>query len=222
MKPIANEKGAALITALMLTMISLAIVMLLLYYVTTGIQMSASQKRYKTVLEAAYGGASISVNELIPQLNSAIFGNYSSGVALGVQAFLKKYEGTDLHMTLGNQDCLLQKLDNATVDWGNSCSKTLDPRDKPDMTFLLKSTLDSSKFTQPPAFKVFTKIVGTPVKGNTDKADKPNLRKGENVVESAEIEGGGVTIPTTYRIEVRAERETNPQEKANISVLYAY
>ena len=46
----------------------------------------------------------------------------------------------------------------------------------------------------------------------------PNLRKGENVVESSGIEGGGVTIPTTYRIEVRAERETNPQEKANISV----
>ncbi|MRR05786.1 MAG: hypothetical protein EG828_02410 [Deltaproteobacteria bacterium] len=50
----------------------------------------------------------------------------------------------------------------------------------------------------------------------------PNLLKGENIVESAEIDGGGITIPTTYRIEVRAERETNPQEKANISVLYAY
>ena len=218
MKPITNEKGAALITALMLTMISLAIVMLLLYYVTTGIQMSASQKRYKTVLEAAYGGVSVSVNEFIPQLNSAIFGNYSSGV----HDLLTKYaSNSNLSMTLGNLDCLQQKLDNATADWGNSCSKTLDPRDNPDMTFILKSTL-SSTFTQPPDFKVYTKIVGTPVKGNTDKADKPNLRKGENVVESAGIEGGGVTIPTTYRIEVRAERETNPQEKANISVLYAY
>jgi hypothetical protein len=88
------------------------------------------------------------------------------------------------------------------------------------MTFVLKSTLTGLQSN--PGFKVYTKIVSTPVKGNTDKADKPNLRKGENVIESAEVEGTGVTIPTTYRVEVRAERETNPQEKANISVLYAY
>jgi len=218
MKPVINQKGAALITALMLTMISLAIVMLLLYYVTTGLQMSGSQKRYKNVLEAAYGGASLSVNEFIPKLNSAIFGNYSSGV----QELLADYaSSSNLTMTLGNQACLQQKLDNATANWG-ACSKTLDPRDNPDMTFVLKSTLDPSKFNQPPGYKVYTKIVGTPVKGNTDKADMPNLRKAENVVESAEIAGGGVTIPTTYRIEVRAERVTNPLEKANISVLYAY
>ncbi|MRR55494.1 MAG: pilus assembly protein PilX [Deltaproteobacteria bacterium] len=214
-----NEKGAALITALMLTLISLAIIMLLLYYVTTGLQMSASQKRYKTVLEAAYGGTSFSVNEFIPKLNSAIFGNYTSGV----KELLTSYaSNSNLSLTLGNLSCLQQKLDNSTNNWGSGCSKTLDPRDHPDMTFVLKSTLDTSKFIQPTGYKVYTKIVGTPIKGNTDKADMPNLRKGENVVESADIEGGGLTIPTTYRIEVRAERETNPQEKANISVLYAY
>ena len=219
MKPMRNEKGAALITALMLTLISLAIVMLLLYYVTSGILVSASQKRYNSVLEAAYGGTSLSINEFIPKLNSAIFGNYSSGVQDLMASYAKS---SDLNMTLGNLTCLQQKLDNSTNNWGAGCSKTLDPRDNPDMTFVLKSTLDTNKFIQPPGYKVYTKIVGTPIKGNTDKADMPNLRKGENVVESAGIEGGGVTIPTTYRIEVRAERENNPQEKANISVLYAY
>ncbi len=219
MKPVTNQKGAALITALMLTLISLAIIMLLLYYVTTGIQMSASQKRYKTVLEAAYGGTSFAVNEFVPKLNSAIFGNYSTGVSDLMTSYASN---TSLNLSLGNLACLQQKLDSTTNKWSSGCSKTIDPRDNPDMTFVLKSTLDTNIFKQQPGYKVYAKIVGTPVKGNTDKADMPNLRKGENVVESADIEGGGLTIPTTYRIEVRAERETNPQEKANISVLYAY
>ena len=139
MKPITNEKGAALITALMLTMISLAIVMLLLYYVTTGIQMSASQKRYKTVLEAAYGGASAFRQRVYTATQQChLWRLFRRRSAVARRNTLRT---DNLSMTLGNLDCLQQKLDNATVDWGNSCSKTMDPRDNPDMTFILKSTL---------------------------------------------------------------------------------
>jgi hypothetical protein len=210
-----NEKGIALVTALMLTLISLAIVMALMYFVTTGVQVSAANKRYKNVVEAAYGGVSLAVNEFIPSLNNALFGNYSSGVS----DLLTKYSSSNIDLALPSGACLRQKLDNASADWG-TCSKSLDPKENPDMTFVLKSNL--AGHTSDAGFKVFTKIVDTPVKGNTDKADNPNLSKGENITESAEIEGTGVTIPTTYRVEVRAERETNPKEKSNISVLYAY
>jgi hypothetical protein len=215
MRIIRNEKGIALVTSLMLTLISLAVVMALMYFVTAGIQVSAANKRYKNVVEAAYGGVSLAVNEFIPSLNNAIFGDYSSDLT----ALLGKYGSSNIDLALPSGNCLKTKLDNATVDWG-ACSRSLDPRDKPDMTFVLKSSL--TNHTTDAGFRVFTKIVDTPVKGNTDKADNANLSKGENITESAEIEGTGVTIPTTYRVEVRAERETNPKEKANISVLYAY
>jgi Tfp pilus assembly protein PilX len=217
MKLLRNEKGIALVTSLLLTLIGLGIIMVLMYSVTANIKVSAASKRYKNVVEAAYGGVSLSVNEFIPSLNNAIFGNYSSGVS----ELLTKYaDSNKISLDIPSLACLRDKLDNATANWNPSCSKTPDPKDKPDMTFVLKSTL--STFSRSQGFKVYTKIVGTPIKGNTDKADRPNLRKGENVIESAEVEGTGVTIPTTYRVEVMAEQETNPREKANISVLYAY
>ena len=127
---------------------------------------------------------------------------------------------SNIDLKIPDAGCLREKLDNATENWSSSCSKTLNPKDNPDMTFVLKA--DISHFQTNPGFRVFTKIVATPVKGNTDKADLPNLRKAENVIESAETESTGVTIPTTYRLEVQAEQEANPREKANISVLYAY
>lgn len=227
MKVLNNEKGIALVTSLLLTLISLAIVSALMYFVMTGLQLSAAGKRYKNVVEAGYGGVSLTVNEIIPRLNAAIFGNFSSGSTSGVGELLTSYAGSgNIDLQLSNLDCLKQKLDNSTVDWGSTCSaqsKNMDPKVSPDFTFLLKSSQNPAfAFNETPAFRVYSKIVDTPVKGNTDKSDRPNLRKGENVTDSAGIEGTGVTIPTTYRIEVRAEREMNPQEKSNISVLYAY
>lgn len=227
MKYVNNEKGIALVTALLLTLISLTIVAALMYFVTTGIQLSAAGKRYKNVVEAGYGGVALTVNEIVPTLNYAIFSNFSSGSSSGVQTLLTKYAGSgNLDLQLSNLDCLKSKLDNSTVYWSSACSahnKSMDPKDSPDFTFVLKHTLDTQAgFQSNPGFRVYSKIVDTPVKGNTDKTDRPNLRKGENVTDSAEIGGTGVTIPTTYRIEVRAERETNPQEKSNLSVLYAY
>lgn len=227
MKYINNEKGIALVTSLLLTLIALTIIAGLMYFVTTGIQLSAAGKRYKNVVEAGYGGVALTVNEIVPALNYAIFSNFSSGSSSGVQTLLTKYAGSgNLDLQFSNLDCLKSKLDNSTVYWDSACTahnKSMDPKDSPDFTFVLKHTLDTqSGFQSNPGFRVYSKIVDTPVKGNTDKTDMPNLRKGENVTDSAEIGGTGVTIPTTYRIEVRAERVTNPQEKSNLSVLYAY
>ncbi len=221
MKTIGNEKGIALVTSLLLTLIAVGIIMMLMTTVMTGIRTSAANKRYKNVVQAAYGGVSLAVNEFIPRLNNAIFGNYSSGPDSGLQQLLTEYASTsNISLDIPSPGCLREKLDNATENWSSSCSKTLNPKDNPDMTFVLKS--DISHFQTNPGFRVFTKIVATPVKGNTDKADLPNLRKAENVIESAETESTGVTIPTTYRLEVQAEQEANPRERANISVLYAY
>jgi Tfp pilus assembly protein PilX len=212
-----NERGIALVTALMLTLVSLVLVMALMYFIETGTRVSASAKRYQNVQQAAYGGVSLTVNELIPRLENAIFGNYSSGSQSGIQKLKTDYA----NLTLNDLGCLKQKLSSTSATWGGACSQSLDPKSSPDMTFLLKATLTS---TLQPAqgYVVYTKIVDTPIIGNTDPANLSNLRKPENVNESIQNEGTGVTIPTTYRIEIRAEREQNPQERSNLSVVYSY
>ncbi|HEX2768214.1 MAG TPA: pilus assembly PilX N-terminal domain-containing protein [Geobacteraceae bacterium] len=212
-----NERGIALVTALMLTLVSLVLVMALMYFIETGTRVSAAAKRYQNVQQAAYGGVSLTVNELIPRLENAIFGNYSSGTQSGIQKLKTDYA----NLTLPDLGCLKQKLNSSSATWSSACSKSLDPKSSPDMTFLLKSTL-SNTLQPAQGYVVYTKIVDTPIVGNTDPANLGNLRKPENVNESLQVEGNGVTIPTTYRIEVRAERQQNPQEKSNLTVLYAY
>ena len=93
-------------------------------------------------------------------------------------------------------------------------SKSLDPKAKPDMTFILRAS------EQTPNFKVYTKLVDT-TPGNSDLSGFELLDSGAGVVGSS----SGVSpkhIPALYRVEVQGERETNPQEKAQLSVLYAY
>ena len=54
MKSLQNERGIALITSLLLTLISLAIVLAVLYLITQGIQVSGSSKRYTNAREASF------------------------------------------------------------------------------------------------------------------------------------------------------------------------
>ena len=215
-----NERGIALVTALMLTLVSLVLVMALMYFIETGTRVSASAKRYQNVQQAAYGGVSLTVNELIPRLENAIFGNYSSG---GVNSAIQKLKAdfNSASLTLPDLACLKQKLNSTSATWSGACSNSLDPKSSPDMTFLLKSTL-TAPLNLAQDYIVYTKIVDTPIVGNTDPANLSNLRKPENVNESMQNEGNGVTIPSTYRIEIRAERQQNPQERSNLSVVYSY
>lgn len=217
MKYLRNKNGIALVTALMLTLIMLVIVMALMYFIETGTRVSGAAKRYKNVQEAAYGGVSLTVNELIPRLENAIMGNYSTGGQSAIQILKNDYATLNFQ----NLDCLKQKLSLSSSQWSSSCSNSLDAKTAPDMTFTLKSTLIN--FTQSKqGYIVYAKIVDTPVVGNTDPADKQNLRKSENINESNRVSGTGVTIPYTYRIEVRAERQQNPLERSNLTVVYAY
>ncbi len=217
MNSLRNERGIALVTALMLTLVSLVMVMALMYFIETGTRVSAAGKRYQNVQQAAYGGVSLTVNELIPRLENAIFGNYSTGSQSGIQLLKADYAG----LNLPDLGCLKQKLNTSSETWSAACSKSLDPKSSPDMTFLLQATL-SNTLLPPQGYVVYTKIVDTPIVGNTDPANLSNLRKPENVNESNQVEGNGVTIPTTYRIEIRAERQQNPQERSNLSVVYSY
>lgn len=213
MRNMHNNKGIALVTALMLTLISLTIVMYLMYMVTAGIKQSGASKRYKTALEASYGGVEVITKEIMPLMFSNL-ANPTTPLAFASFMDLK---------TSGNT-CLQEKLTRPPEQWSASCSNTSDPKAGFDLSMRLNSS------TAEP-YIVYSKIVDSAC---SDKRSYPDGKcTGSDLSGIDYLDGGtsvsgstsGVTtkpMPAIYRIEVRAERATNPQEKSNLSVLYAY
>ncbi len=199
-----NENGVALITALLLTLISLVIAMMLLYMVIMGTKMSAAQKRYKNSLAASYGGVELFTGEVIPKL----FQGYSTS------KISDAIPGIDLNIATTNA-CLQQKVKSRVADWTscNADSMTADPKKSPDMSFRLPGMSPGSDYT------VFAKIVDTKP-GNSDQSG--------NYLDAGVAVAGNVPgvppphQPSLLTIEVQGERSDNPQEKANLSVLYMY
>lgn len=202
MKLIASQRGIALVTTLMLTLISMAIVMAMFYLIGQGVQISASQKRYRTALEASYGGAEVVLKDVVP----LIFQGYSSA------KIHTQFADVDMQFPSGNT-CLKQKLNFPTSQWSSSCSQTLQAKAASDISFTLPAT---GAGTAP--FTVFTKIVDT-ILGNSDTSGLQ--LEGAGVAEASSV----ITpqhFPFVYRLEVQAERSTKAAEQANLSVLYAY
>jgi len=222
MNPLANNKGIALVTALMLTLISLTIVMYLLYMVTSGVKLSGANKRYKTALEASYGATDLVIKEIIPTLFTSTI-----AASLGDPNYLHPTTAlsglyASLNFSTSTDACLMEKLTKPSSQW--TCSKTTDPKDSPDFKIQLNST-GSVPFT------VYTKIVETIC---SDKRPYPTGKctgsdlSGIDYLDGGQGTTGGSTgvsvqaMPAIYRIEVRGERTINPVEKAGLSVLYAY
>ncbi|CAG0956129.1 pilus assembly protein PilX [Geobacter sp.] len=194
-----NERGVALVTALMLTLISLAIAMSLLYMVLSGTRMSAAQKRYKSSLDASHGAAELFTKQVIERT----FQGYSS--AKIEEAF------STVNLKMVDSACFQDKIGKPTTQWGSDCSSTVEPTDFPDMTAKLSGTGTD--------FNVYGKIVDT-VPGNSDLSGI-QLDSGAGVAGT----GSGISpqhLPGIYTIEVQAESEANAREKARLSVLYEY
>ena len=195
-----NEKGIALVTALMFTLISLTIVMALLYMITRSTQISGQQKKYKTSLEAAYGGTEIITKDIIPMILS----NTS------ISTITDTFEAIDMEV-FATQNCLQSKLTLATKNWPAGCSNTPNPKKEPDLTFQLSAATGNP-------FTVYSKIVDT----SSGNSDVSGLQlEGSGVAEGSSL----ITpqhFPYIYRVEVQGERENNSTAQANIEVLYAY
>lgn len=215
-----NEKGIALITALLFTLLSLGIVMTLLYMVTLGTKVTGAEKRYKTALEASYGATELLSKDILP----SIFKNYTT--AASIATVPANYYGVSLGIP--DSSCLAQKTQKPTSQWNTTLctnsTKTATPNESPDMTFNLKAANDAT------GYNVYTKIVdtrcgGDPTKGqvcsNSDSSGIDYLDGGGGVTS-----GGGVVQPQPrpayYKIEIQGERASNPIEKSKLSVLYAY
>jgi hypothetical protein len=230
MKYLRNQEGIALVTAMMFTLLCLAMVSVLIYYVLLGTKLSAAQKAYRNSLEASYGGTEVVTKILIPQL----FGGYSTGklplltdygrsVGLQIAGTGMSSGGSPTSVSGMSSDAVLkEKLDKKYDDWtGPSDSKKVDPKTMPDFIFTLKGTTSVSDF------KVYSKIVDTvPGVGLIYKPNASyNLEADGGVAYGGgSSSGGGKTMrtPSIYTIEVQSEAAVNPKEKSNLTVLYAY
>lgn len=207
-----DNKGIALITALLFTLISLAIIMALLTIVTQGTRVSGASKSYSSATEAGYGAVDMVSRDILPAIfkGSFISANYAS-----------------VGLSFPLATCFNQKLGSPTSLWTDCTTglpASLDPTQSPDMIFNLKADND------PTGFKVYAKIADTRCGGdtttgepcsNSDNSGVDYLDAGSGVTSSS----GSVTPqhrPAYYRIEVQSERAVNPNEKSQLSVLYAY
>jgi hypothetical protein len=207
-----NKRGAALITALMLTTVSLVICLALLYIITQSTKSTASQKRYSNSLAASYGGAEM-VKDIMPRLMS--YSTARSGIAT-ISGF------TNVNLAFPSNtadlDCFTRKMKFSTSQWGSACTdenKSSNAGLKPDFTFKLNGLTSGN------GFRVSAKIVNT-IKGNSDISGVDYLEAGLGVSQA----GGGVIapqhFPSLFTVELRGEREVNAKERAEVSVLYAY
>jgi len=205
-----NDKGIALVTSLMLTLIIMTVIMATFYLITAGTIQTGASKRYKTALDASYGGGQMVVKDLIPQLLqnftapnmiSLVTNNFASAIGLQIQT--------------SSLACLQAKLTQNTSKWQaascSSSSSSLNPTQMPDFQFSLQSNGQNP-------YTVYSKIVDT-VQGNTDMSGLQLLGGG---VAEAQTSVTAQHFPYIYRVEVQAERSTNATEQANLSVVYAY
>jgi hypothetical protein len=205
-----NNKGIALITALMFTLIILVLIMGVLSMVNLGSKVGGETKIYKNTVEAAYGGADVSMNDVIPRL----FLNISTGI------IRNDYNKTNFNklMTFGSNACIKQKRDfvKTGTNWSACGDKGIDAKKSPDMTFQLVGTNNQS-------FTVYSKIVDT-IPGV--------VYPGTNSTSGSQLLGGGVTESSAgstmslahfiYRVEVTSEKTVKPQGGSKVSVLYEY
>jgi hypothetical protein len=217
MKYLRNEDGIALVTALLFTLICLAMIMTLMYYVTTATKMSAAQKRYRSSLEASYGGTELVTRTIIPRL----FSNYTTGmISLGNDFGGTGTNKLDLQINgpgMSTKQILLAKLNFGTNDWGAGISRRdVNPKIMPDFIFTLKGQNSDRDF------RVYGKIVDTIAGvGLIDGSTIEDLDAGQAVAGTSTTTSTPRT-PTIYSIEVQGEAAVNPKEKAGLSVLYAY
>jgi len=204
-----DSGGVALITALMFTLISLVIAMSMMYIITQSTKVSGTNKRYKTAIEASYGGAELLAKDMIPFL-MVNFNNSANLAGLVGTAYSSVNAVLGQGGTPADVACLQAKLRGPSSTWPAGCSNTPSPTDHPDLTYNVLSATGNP-------YKIYSKIVETKA-GNTDTSGLQ--LEGEGVAE-ASSSIAPMHNPYIYRLEVQGQQSAT-SERANIEVLYAY
>ncbi len=219
MKILRCEKGIALVTVLVLSLIALAIVSTLIYFVTQGTRFSGFFKRYETVREAAYGGGEIVAALIKNRGELDITGLTFSSFSTDDNGFIPCNCGDpDVAGDNTPDTCLCRKLCDPTSAWVSAgCNSTFDPSYYPDIQFELPA--DPLNPLGSTIYEVSAKIVDT-TKGYTDLSGED---LGGTCVACSDPTLKGPPAPYLYRIEINAQDTTKPEwERERLSILYAY
>lgn len=212
MKVIRCERGIALITALLFTMLTLVIVLGLLYMVLQNTKIVASQQVYRNAVEASYGGAEVVLKEIIPELMNPtgplpadLLASFPSEMNM---EFYSKPDGS----------CFRDKLLRAPSGWSANCTAgdatNVNPKIMPDLKFELKSPTHGK-------YVVSSKIVDTDP-GAPYLPSPPGGPLGGGGVTASGGSGLSSGQHYVYRVEIIGERKDNPAENGQLSVLYEY
>lgn len=216
MKIIKNQKGIALMTALLLTLVTLAVIMAVFYLINRQTNTSAAQKVYTSALQAAYGDSDIFIKDLLPMMFP-----YVDDPLKDNSYWENNFTGIDLKIA-STSACMNDKLKKDTVDWSNcpTGSTSTDATAFADTTIMLKGVNTN--------YKVYSKIIDT-IKGNTDSSGNSDRYSS---ADGSTGKGGnnldGKRVPFVYTVEIQAEAASSAlgnkpgQEKAMLEVLYAY
>jgi len=223
MRFIRNNKGFALITSLMFTMLGLVLTMTLLYLVTSGIKASGSMKMYRSTTEAAYGGVDIIIKDIIAN-------NLMNATTMDATSFSAAMTSYFPGATV-NSTCLQAKLTTPRSQWPAACSDVSLTANEAshDVKFILNGSPGVT-------YNVYAKIVDTMEYVTEDFANGQKIitkSTGNTDLSQVQLESGGVvdgggggnknpSQPYMYRIEVQAESPAKSTEKSKISVQYVY
>lgn len=193
-KIVNNERGMALVSALVLGALGMLMVASLLMMVNTGTWVSGSQKVYQIALDSAYGGINLFTKEIIQR--------GVGGTNLGAMG---TYGGI-LAQSITNAD-FTTKLTTT----GNITDGTF-PNDTVDVTVTLA-------FPSGPSMVVSTNIVSASL-GNSGTSS--NLLQGGGVVNNNSGTITPQHIPYLYQVDTLGQSAANPRENASLSSIYAY
>jgi len=205
-KILANEKGIALISALMLSLIGMLMVASLLLMVgDTGSWTSGSKIRYQVALAAAHGGMNFFVKEILPR---------------GI-------EGTGLS-ALGTYGGLLTPV----ISNANLTTKLTTRGDTRDGFWPYDPNMANSgiAFGTTDVTVTFTPANGRPIAVDTAivSTSRGNSSTSSNLLQTGGVvnnNSGTITpqhIPYIYQTETRGQNATNPTENARLSSIYVY
>lgn len=197
LKNLGKNKGIALVTALMFTLIALGIILGTYHMLMRSTELSGLFKRYQTAQEAALGAFEFFTKEFMRRTLQGENMNLPAPVFSPTEAV--------------NFNCIRTKLTAAPSENGyTNCtgnSTGLNPSDQPDLIFHFNP------------FVAHLKITDT-LEGNTDIG-------GVSLVGSGVVEAGATFIspphiPYLYRIDILAQRESGAIERSWITGLYSY
>jgi len=212
---IRSERGLALVTVLVLSLICLSVISALLYMVTQGTRFSGFYKRYETAREAALGGAELGADLILDRGALSVPGLAmvsTSGSFTSCDCGDPDDPNDNLdNFGAGVRTCMCDKLCDATADWPG-CSMTLNPTDTPDLWFDLIGINTT--------YRVSVKIVDT-IRGNSDLSGEE--LGGSGVVSATTGLITAPPMPYLYRVEINSEDNTGTlEERARFSALYAF